>query len=408
MNRVRSAKRTAKRASSSWVELTQIARFKCRLLEAHPRSHKAFEPKIGVNPVALGLILGTLGLVSCSSSPAIDSNELPSVVGSHSVICDLVETVAGDKVSLTCLIDRAQDPHAYKGTPRDRQRIEQADLVFYAGLEFEPAIGDMIEASQGKAPKIAVHEKAVPEPLMAKHHHHGEYEEGHEGEAHGEGQEDHEHEAHGESEKGHEHEAHGEGEEGDHEAHSEEELEPDPHVWHDVENAIRMVQLIRENLANIDPANADNYNRNAENFIATLEKLDAWIPQQIATIPENKRRLVTTHDALGYYANAYSLPIEGTLLGVSSDEEPSAARVKSLAEAIKAAGVPVLFAEFSANDKVLQTVANEAGVSISEKALIADGLGEKGTPAGTYPGMMEYNTCAIAKGLGGKCTPFNP
>lgn len=394
MNRVRSAKRAAKRSSSYWVELTQIARSKCRVRNAQLKLRIALEPKTCVNPVALGLILGTFGLVACSSSPAIDGDELPSVVSSHSVLCDLVETVAGDKVSLTCLIDRAQDPHAYKGTPRDRQRIEQADLVFYAGLEFEPAIGDMIEASEGKAPKIALHEQAVPEPLMAEHHHHGE-------ERHKEG--GHRHEEDNEHEEDHEHEA-----DGDRKAHGEEELEPDPHVWHDVENAIRMVQLIRENLANIDPASADSYNRNAETFIATLEKLDAWIPQQIATIPENRRRLVTTHEALGYYANAYGLPIEGTLLGTSSDEEPSAARVKSLVEAIKAAGVPVLFAEFSANDKVLQTVANEAGVSISEKPLIADGLGEKGTPAGTYPGMMEYNTCAIATGLGGQCTPFNP
>lgn len=169
-----------------------------------------------------------------------------------------------------------------------------------------------------------------------------------------------------------------------------------------------MVRLIRENLANIDPANADSYNRNAETLIATLEKLDAWISEHLATIPENQRRLVTTHDALGYYANAYGVPIEGTLVGVSSDREPSAARVKSLTEAIKTAGVPVVFAEFSANDKVLQTVANEAGVSISEKVLIADGLGEKDSPAGTYAGMMEYNTCAIATGLGGQCTSFNP
>ena len=93
-------------------------------------------------------------------------------------------------------------------------------------------------------------------------------------------------------------------------------------------------------------------------------------------------------------------------MGVTTDEQPTAAKVKSLSERIKAIGVPVLFAELTANDKVLGTVANEAGVNISEDVLIADGIGEKGTPAGSYQGMLVYNTCTIVTGLGGTCSEF--
>ena len=109
---------------------------------------------------------------------------------------------------------------------------------------------------------------------------------------------------------------------------------------------------------------------------------------------------------MSYYARAYGLVVEGTLLGISTEEEPTAAEVKSLTEGIQAIGVPMVFAELTSNDKVLRTVANEADVDISEDVLIADGIGEKGTPSGTYQGMLAYNTCTIVFGLGGTCSEF--
>ena len=114
---------------------------------------------------------------------------------------------------------------------------------------------------------------------------------------------------------------------------------------------------------------------------------------------------------MSYYARAYGLVVEGTLLGISTEEEPTAAEVKSLTEGIQAIGVPMVFAELTSaeltsNDKVLRTVANEADVDISEDVLIADGISEKGTPSGTYQGMLAYNTCTIVFGLGGNCSEF--
>ncbi|MEM9770819.1 MAG: zinc ABC transporter substrate-binding protein [Cyanobacteria bacterium P01_D01_bin.73] len=276
------------------------------------------------------------------------------VVASYSVICDLTSQIAADSVDLKCLIPPDQDPHTYEAKPSDREAVDAADVVFYAGLNFEPSIIDMATASDSEAPKIALHDESVQELIEAE-------------------------------------------EDG--------ELEPDPHVWHDVENGLAMVELIRDNLIKVDPDNTDLYTENAEKLTAKLKALDTWIPEQIATIPEDKRRLITTHDAMSYYAAAYGLEVEGTLLGVSTEEEPSAAQVEELANAIREKGIPTIFAELTSDDRVLKTVAGEADVEISENVLLADGLGAEGTPGATYTGMLEYNTCSIVEGLGGECSP---
>ncbi len=317
-------------------------------------------PRFASTFAALALVAG---LAACGSTPETTTSteategdgETIKVVASYSVICDMVEQVAKGVFEPDCLISYDQDPHTYEAKSSDRQAIEQADAVFYGGMNFEPSIIEMAEATTTPAPKVAVHDEAVQDVIEIE-------------------------------------------EEG--------EVEPDPHVWHDVENGTRMVELIEQTLVEIDPDNAETYASNADALTNKLEQLNAWIPEQIATIPENKRRLITTHDAMSYYARAYGLKVEGTLLGVSTDEQPTAAQVKSLSEGIKTIGVPVLFAELTANDKVLQTVANEAGVTISEDVLIADGIGEKDTPSGTYQGMLVYNTCTIVNGLGGTCSEF--
>ncbi|MEL6438190.1 MAG: zinc ABC transporter substrate-binding protein [Cyanobacteria bacterium J06621_8] len=298
----------------------------------------------------------TSGTGETTAQPAADGDGKPQVVASYSVICDMVEEIGADKIDSNCLISYDQDPHTYEAKPSDRKAIEDADAVFYAGLNFEPSIVEMSEATETPAPKIPLHEQATANVIQVE-------------------------------------------EEG--------EKEPDPHVWHDIDNGKEMVTLIGDTLATIDPDNADAYKANAETYNARLDQLDGWIEQQIALIPADKRRLVTTHDAMSYYARAYGLTVEGTLLGISTEEQPSAAKVKELSEEIKSKGIPTIFAELTANDKVLQVVAKEAGVEVTPSPLIADGIGAKGTPEGTYTGMIEYNTCIIVEGLSDQeCQPF--
>ncbi|MBW4515917.1 MAG: zinc ABC transporter substrate-binding protein [Timaviella obliquedivisa GSE-PSE-MK23-08B] len=334
----------------------------------------------------LALMFGILSACA-SSTPTRQTSPLTStdtaatstnlkVVATSSVLCDLTKTVAAETIDLTCLVKAGTDPHVYEPTPEDRKAIEDAQLVLYSGYDFEPSLIKLITASSSPAPKIAVGEVAVPKPLMGEHEH------GHE-------------EEHAEEEKSAEGEAHAE-------------EEPDPHVWHDAQNGIEMVKVIQDSLTKAAPANSDLYAENAQALTAELTQVDGWIKSQIATIPTNSRKLVTTHDALGYYSAAYDIPVEGALQGISTEEKPTAARVKELTEEIKADGVPTVFAEITESTKLLETVAKEANVEISEQELFADGLGEAGSEGDTYPKMLVANTRAIVEGLGGQYTAFQP
>ncbi|MFS8888458.1 zinc ABC transporter substrate-binding protein, partial [Synechococcus sp. R55.1] len=176
---------------------------------------------------------------------------------------------------------------------------------------------------------------------------------------------------------------------------------PDPHVWGNVENVIRMVERIAQELAEQVPGEATFFQTNAAAYRAELEELHAWIGEQIQTIPPPNRVLVTTHDAFAYYTQAYGLKMGGSLLGISTEEQPSAQTVARLVEEIRALRVPAIFAETTLNPALLQTVATEAGVKVAEQKLYSDSLGEPGSGAETYVAMMRHNTCTIVVALGG-------
>ncbi|MGD1851735.1 MAG: metal ABC transporter solute-binding protein, Zn/Mn family, partial [Cyanophyceae cyanobacterium] len=183
---------------------------------------------------------------------------------------------------------------------------------------------------------------------------------------------------------------------------------PDPHVWGNVKNAIAMVEEIRDTLSEQFPEDAAVFRENAERAIATLEKLDVWVAAQIATIPENKRKLETTHEAFQYYAQAYDLPVLGTLIGISTEEQPSAQTVKRLADLIRNAKVPSIFAETTINPALIRTVADEAGVELAPNELYADAIGEPGSRGDSYVNMIVANTETVVTALGGEFTPFDP
>ncbi|MEG4574477.1 zinc ABC transporter substrate-binding protein [Microcoleus sp. N3A4] len=318
------------------------------------------------------------GLVGCSRgqnatnrAPQIPAANLPKVVATTGVICDITKEIAQSSIDTICLIKPGDDPHAYQTKPEDRKAIETANLILYGGYNHEPSIIKLIESSSNSAPKIAVHELAVPKPLMGEHEHE-------------QGEEKAENKSHAEGEK-----------------------VPDPHVWHNPQNGLRMVKIIRDELIEVSPTNAQLYISNAAKLTDDLQKIDTWIKAQIATIPAQQRKLVTTHDALSYYADAYGLENAGALQGVTTEEQPTAARIAELSSEIKTAGVPTIFVETTTNHKLMETVAREANVKISDKELYSDELGGAGTGADTYEGMLKTNTCAITSGLGGNCTPFS-
>ncbi|HEY9597437.1 MAG TPA: zinc ABC transporter substrate-binding protein [Cyanophyceae cyanobacterium] len=326
-----------------------------------------------VHPLKNTLIFGlVLALTGCGSpqqtttsasnptSPSSAQASKPKVVATTSVLCDLTQEIAQDTFELNCLVPAGTDPHVYQPKPSDRKAIETANLILYAGYGFEPDLIKLIQSTQNKAPKIAVSELAVPKALKGKQHE------------------------------------------------DEHQDELDPHVWQNAQNGVRMVEVIRDNLKQVSPNNAAQYISNSEKMTRELTQLDTWIKLQINTIPANQRKLVTTHDAMGYYAAAYGIPVEGALQGISTDERPTAARVKELVDEIKAANAPTIFTEATINPKLIEAVAREANVKVSNSTLFADGPGAKGTEGDTYKKMLIANTQAIVEGLGGKYTPFKP
>jgi manganese/iron transport system substrate-binding protein len=318
-------------------------------------------------------------LTACNSTPeatqsvtnpapttmAAKTETLPSVVATNTVVCDIAKQIAADTIDLKCLMDAGADPHVYEPKPDDRKAIETAKLVLYSGYNFETSLIKLIEASANNAPKVATSEIAITTPLMTEHDH---------------------------------------DEEGKKEDKAEEEA--DPHVWHNAQIGIKIAQSINKSLIALRPDKAELYNANTAKLVSELQQTDGWIKAQIATIPEASRKLVTTHDALGYYSKAYNIPIEGALGGINTEEQPTAARIKELVKIIKDTGVPTIFAEVTINPKLITAVAKEAGVKVSERELFADGLGEKGSEGETYTSMLISNTRAIVEGLGGKYTPF--
>ncbi|PSB04247.1 metal ABC transporter solute-binding protein, Zn/Mn family [Merismopedia glauca] len=344
-----------------------------------------FDQKSLINPfskiIALYALLISTGCNSLTqtnsnNNPSIGGGEkptnsasnqnLPVVVATTSVLCDLTKQIAATTVDLKCLIQAGQDPHTYQPTSGDRKSIETAKLIFYAGYDFDPSLAKLVKSSNNPAPKIAVHEVAVPQPLY------------------GEGDE-------------HKHE---------HQAEKTEGKTPDPHVWHNAQNGIRMIATIRDNLTQISPNNETNYHNNAQQITNELQQIDTWIKSEIQTIPAQQRNLVTTHDALGYYTNAYGLNFEGALSGLSTEQQPTAARVGELVKEIKSTKVPTIFAEVTVNPKLIKTVAKEAKVQLSNREIFADGLGEPNSEGDTYQKMLVANTQTIVEGLGGKYTPF--
>jgi len=167
------------------------------------------------------------------------------------------------------------------------------------------------------------------------------------------------------------------------------------------------VGVITEGLTQLQPNLGEKYQTRSNDIKTELGKIDQWIKVQIATIPPEKRKLVTNHDALGYYVAAYGIDFQGALSGLSTEESPSAGTVGNLVKEIKKTQVPTIFAESSVNPKLIETVAKEANVQVSTQELYADGLGEKGTEGESYKKMLISNTKAIVEGLGGQYTGFN-
>ncbi|WP_017655610.1 metal ABC transporter solute-binding protein, Zn/Mn family [Fortiea contorta] len=318
-----------------------------------------------INALHVALLAISIGFFGCGKQAANTSftqttkitTNLPKVVATTSVLCDLTKQIAETTINLTCLISPGVDPHVYRPTPEDRKAIEQANLILYNGYNLEPGLIKTIKATKSTTPKIAVGQIAVPKPQQFL-----------------------------ESGK----------------------RVSDPHVWLDAKNGIKMVGVISNSLTKLDASNAASYNNKKQAIINELTQLDRWIKSRIASIPPKRRKLVTAHNAFSYYAKAYGLSLAGTLEGLSTEQKPSSARVKSLTKSIQKNRVPVAFAETTTDTQIIQDTAKDAQVKVSERKLHADDIGEPGSEGESYQKMMIANTRTIVEGLGGTYLLFEP
>ena len=316
-------------------------------------------------------ILLALGLAIVASLPTMTpvvaqtpTAEGPlQVVASFSILGDLVKNVGGDAVEVTTLIGPGVDAHTYDPAPADLVVLSKADVIFENGLGFEPWLDRFFASAQPSGARVVVTEGITPREA---------------------GADEHAGEAQLEEDGAHEH------------------GQFDPHVWHDVANAIVMVGNIRDALVAADPARAELYEANAAAYIAELKALDASIREQVGTLPPERRKLVTSHDTFGYFADAYGFEVLGTALGSISTEagDPSARDIATLITEIEDAGVPAIFAENVANPDLMESIAAEAGVVLAP-TLYTDALGPPGSPGETYIGMMQSNVTTIVDALKG-------
>lgn len=329
------------------------------------------------------------GLASCNQRPigSIDgelaqeaSSDLPNVVATNRVLCDLAEQIAADTIDLTCLLESGQDPHTYQARPSDRQALDEADLVLYGGYQFAPAISELVAASRSQAPKVPVFEVAVPQPLTGEAHYHDEVDTSEHG-----AEDDHSHETETSS------------------VHDDDEQVADPHVWQNATNAAAIATTIAENLTAINPDEAPLYQDNAALISEQFAALDDWVRSQVNTIPVGNRVLVTTHDSFQYFAAAYGLEAMAALSGLSTEEQPSARALKGIVDEVKDTGVPTIFAESPSSTQLIDTVANNAGVDVGDRPLLVAGPDELDSEADTLQAMLVVNTCTIVNGLGGTC-----
>ena len=277
-----------------------------------------------------------------SPSPALAQSPPLAVVASFSILGDFVREVGGSGVDVSTIVGPNGDAHVYEPTPADGRKLARARLVFVNGLGFEGWIDRLIAASKTRAKIVTVSAGVTPRQ-------------------------------------------------------SEEGL--DPHAWQDVANARRYVENIRDALVAADPERAALYRANATAYLAKLDALDREITAALETIPPARRRIISTHDAFGYFSARYGLEFIAPQ-GVSTEAEASARDIARIIDAVKREKVAAVFLENIADPRLAQSIAAQTGAKIGG-TLYSDALSDAKGPAPNYIEMVRHNVKELTEALGG-------
>jgi zinc/manganese transport system substrate-binding protein len=264
-----------------------------------------------------------------------------NVVASFSILADFARNVGGERVRVTSLVGPNGDVHVYTPAPADARTIADVRLVVVNGLGLEGWLPRLLQSAGSRAPIVTASRGVAPLKLGSQ---------------------------------------------------------TDPHAWQSVANAKIYVANIREALVEVDPAGTNDYRRNADAYLAELDALDAEVRTAIAKIPPARRKLISTHDAFGYFARAYGFEFIAPL-GVSTETEPGARDIAKIIAQIKTSKIPAVFPENNSDERLIRRISAETGVSIGG-TLYTDSLtGEKGD-APTYIALVRHNIRTLTSALG--------
>ncbi|MCA0278114.1 MAG: zinc ABC transporter substrate-binding protein [Proteobacteria bacterium] len=307
--------------------------------------------KIGFASAMSVITLSSIWSASASAEPL-------KVVASFSIIGDFAQNVGGDRIELTTLVGPDGDAHVYEPSPVDAVSMSKANVVLVNGLNFEGFLKRLVEASATKASVVEL-TKGI-EPLKMQEDEHGHGEAGGHGHDHG---------------------------------------EFDPHAFQSIGNAKVYVKNIADAFCAADAAGCDTYKANAAAYTAKLDAEDAEVKAAVASIPEEKRTIITSHDAFGYFEHAYGLTFLAPE-GISTEAEASAADVAALIKQVRDDKASAIFVENITNPRLVEQIAGETGIKVGG-TLYSDALSKADGPASTYIDMMKNNISTIKAAISG-------
>ncbi len=291
-------------------------------------------------------LAGAVGLGAGCGDSDDGSADGVTVVASTTEVADLARNVAGDRAEVVGLLAANSDPHDFEPQPSDVEAVADADLVLQSGGDVDLWLDEIVDSSGTGAPVVTLIDSLQTLP--------------------------------GEDE------------------------EIDPHWWQDPTKAVAAVETIFDRLVEVDPEGRETYARNTADYVTRLRDLDQQIADCMQSIPEDERKLVTTHDALGYYAMRYEIEVIGAVTGaLTTQAQPSAGEVDELVQQIQAEGVSAIFPEAGVDAQLEDAIADETGAVVGAE-LWADTLGPEGSGGETYLEAMAANTEAVADGFTGR------
>lgn len=307
--------------------------------------------------VAVTLLTACGRVDSRNAGPAADlADRRVRAVATTGMIADIVKNVGGERIDVEALMGPGVDPHLYKASEGDVLRLGRADVIFYNGLHLEAKMGEVIEKMSSRTKAVAVTDRIERELLLKPAQFEGNY---------------------------------------------------DPHVWFDVKMWIKASEQVRDALIELDPASADIYRANYDDYAVQLEALDAYVGEQAARLPPEQRVVITAHDAFNYFGRAYGFDVRG-LQGISTTAEAGTADVRDLAGFIADKKIRAIFIESSVpvrNVEAVQAAVRARGWDVVIGGqLYSDAMGTAGTPDGTYQGMVRHNIDTIVNALLGQST----